>query len=65
MGMTKTQEILAANAGLDRVEAGQLISAKLDVVPGNDIVTFVAVNLLSKISGRSDEYATFGRRYTR
>ena len=27
MGMTMTQKILAAHAGLDRVEAGQLIEA--------------------------------------
>ena len=32
MGMTMTQKILAAHAGLDTVEAGQLIEAKLDIV---------------------------------
>ena len=32
MGMTMTQKILAAHAGLDHVVAGQLIEAKLDVV---------------------------------
>ena len=37
MGMTMTQKILAAHAGLDHVEAGQLIEAKLDVVMANDI----------------------------
>ena len=37
MGMTMTQKILAAHAGLDQVEAGQLIEAKLDVVMANDI----------------------------
>ena len=31
MGMTMTQKILAAHAGLDSVTAGQLIEAKLDV----------------------------------
>ena len=30
MGMTMTQKILAAHAGLDSVKPGQLISAKLD-----------------------------------
>ncbi len=44
MGMTMTQKILAAHAGLDRVEPGQLISARLDLVLGNDITTPVAVN---------------------
>ena len=37
MGMTMTQKILAAHAGLDSVVAGQLIEAKLDVVMANDI----------------------------
>ena len=48
MGMTMTQKILAAHAGLDHVEAGQLISAKLDIVLGNDITTPVAVNEFNK-----------------
>ncbi|MCI8438403.1 MAG: 3-isopropylmalate dehydratase large subunit [Oscillospiraceae bacterium] len=46
--MTMTQKILAAHAGLDRVEAGQLISAKLDLVLGNDITTPVAINEFNK-----------------
>ena len=37
MGMTMTQKILAAHAGLESVAAGQLIEAKLDVVMANDI----------------------------
>ena len=37
MGMTMTQKILAAHAGLDFVEPGQLIEADLDLVLGNDI----------------------------
>ena len=37
MAMTMTQKILAKHAGLDHVEAGQLIEAKLDVVMANDI----------------------------
>ena len=48
MGMTMTQKILAAHAGLDVVCAGQLINAKLDVVLGNDITTPVAVNEFRK-----------------
>lgn len=48
MGMTMTQKILAYHAGLDQVEAGQLISAKLDIVLGNDITTPVAVNEFQK-----------------
>ncbi len=48
MGMTMTQKILAAHAGLDSVKAGQLISAKLDIVLGNDITTPVAINEFKK-----------------
>jgi len=48
MGMTMTQKILAYHAGLDSVKAGQLISAKLDIVLGNDITTPVAVNEFKK-----------------
>ena len=48
MGMTMTQKILAAHAGLESVSAGQLISAKLDIVLGNDITTPVAVNEFKK-----------------
>ena len=48
MGMTMTQKILAAHAGLQEVTAGQLISAKLDLVLGNDITTPVAVNEFRK-----------------
>mgnify|MGYP000016634286 CR=1 FL=1 len=46
MGMTQTQKILAAHAGLAEVKAGQLINAKLDIVLGNDITTPVAINEL-------------------
>ncbi|MCR5330557.1 MAG: 3-isopropylmalate dehydratase large subunit [Lachnospiraceae bacterium] len=48
MGMTMTQKILAAHAGLECVTAGQLINARLDLVLGNDITTPVAVNEFNK-----------------
>lgn len=48
MGMTMTQKILAAHCGLESVKAGQLISAKVDIVLGNDITTPVAVNEFEK-----------------
>ena len=48
MGMTMTQKILARAAGLDCVEAGQLIEAKLDLVLGNDITTPVAITEFEK-----------------
>ncbi len=48
MGMTMTQKILARAAGLDRVEAGQLIEGRLDLVLGNDITTPVAITQFNK-----------------
>lgn len=48
MGMTMTQKILAAHAGLETVAAGQLIRADVDMVLGNDITTPVAVNEFNK-----------------
>lgn len=48
MAMTMTQKILARSAGLDRVEAGQLIEGKLDLVLGNDITTPVAITEFKK-----------------
>ncbi len=44
MGMTMTQKILAAHAGLEKVVAGQLIEAELDMVLANDITAPVAIN---------------------
>lgn len=50
MGMTMTQKILAAHAGLDHVEAGQLIEADLDLVLGNDITSPVAIHEMEKMT---------------
>jgi len=49
MGMTITEKILARHAGLDSVEPGQLINAKLDVVLGNDITAPVAIREFEKL----------------
>ena len=48
MGMTMSQKILAAHAGLSEVKAGQLIEANLDLVLGNDITAPVAINEIEK-----------------
>ena len=50
MGMTMTQKILAAAAGLEKVEAGQLIEAELDLVLGNDITSPVAIHEMGKMT---------------
>lgn len=47
--MTMTQKILAAHAGLDSVQAGQLILADLDLVLGNDITSPVAIKEFAKL----------------
>ena len=53
MGMTMTQKILAAHAGLPEVKAGQLIEAKLDLVLGNDITSPVAIDEFEKCGADS------------
>ncbi len=47
--MTMTQKILAAHAGLESVEAGELILVDLDRVLGNDITSPVAIREFEKI----------------
>ena len=55
MSMTMTQKILAAHAGLEKVEAGQLILVSLDRVLGNDITSPVAIREFEKI-GATEVY---------
>ena len=52
MAMTMSQKILAAHAGLESVEAGQLISAGLDLALANDITGPVAINEFKKSGAR-------------
>ncbi len=52
MGMTMTQKILAAHAGLESVTAGQLIEAKLDVVMANDITGPMAVPVFYQMADK-------------
>ena len=49
MSMTMTQKILAAHAGVEKVEAGELILVNLDRVLGNDITSPVAIREFNKI----------------
>ena len=55
MGMTMTQKILAAHAGLNKVESGELIMADLDLVLGNDITSPVAIKEFNKL-GKTDVF---------
>ena len=49
MGMTMTQKIIAAHAGLPEVHAGQLVTAKVDMVLSNDITGPVAIREMNKV----------------
>lgn len=53
MGMTMTQKILAAHAGLSAVKPGDLIMADLDLVLGNDITAPVAINVFKGIHAKA------------
>ncbi|MBR3006669.1 MAG: 3-isopropylmalate dehydratase large subunit [Erysipelotrichaceae bacterium] len=55
MGMTMTQKILAAHAGVDKVESGELIMVDLDLVLGNDITSPVAIKEFNKL-GKTDVF---------
>ncbi|MEW6459470.1 MAG: 3-isopropylmalate dehydratase large subunit, partial [Bacillota bacterium] len=49
MGMTITEKILARAASRDRVAPGDLISARVDAVLGNDITAPLAIREFEKI----------------
>ncbi len=51
--MTMTQKILAAHAGLESVEAGQLILVNIDRVLGNDITSPVAIREFERIGAKT------------
>ena len=51
MGMTLTEKILARHAGLDSVEPGQIINAKVDLVLANELSAAVAIGVMRKIKG--------------
>jgi len=53
LGMTMTQKILAAHAGLSEVKPGDLIMADLDLVLGNDITAPVAINVFKDIDAKT------------
>ena len=52
MGMTMSQKILAAHAGMESVKAGQLINAELDMVLANDITAPVAIKEFNKAGAK-------------
>ena len=50
--MTMAEKILAAHAGLDEVEPGQLIECDLDLVLANDVTAPLAIKTVREVSGR-------------
>ena len=52
MSMTMTQKILAHHAGLESVEAGQLVLVNVDRVLGNDITSPVAIREYERIGAK-------------
>lgn len=60
MGMTMTQKILAAHAGLKEVKSGELIKVKLDLVHENDITTPVSGDLTIGADSHTYKYGALG-----
>jgi 3-isopropylmalate/(R)-2-methylmalate dehydratase large subunit len=52
MGMTIAEKILAAHAGLDSVEPGQLVEARVDRVLANDITAPIAIREFEQAGAR-------------
>ncbi|WP_066060442.1 3-isopropylmalate dehydratase large subunit [Candidatus Desulfofervidus auxilii] len=52
MGMTITEKILAAHAGLDVVKPGQIIKAKVDFALANDITAPLAIKAFKAAGGK-------------
>lgn len=51
MAQTLTEKILARHAGLDTVEPGQIINAKVDLVLANELSAAVAIGVLKQMKG--------------
>ncbi|MHB8231247.1 MAG: aconitase family protein, partial [Vulcanimicrobiaceae bacterium] len=51
MGMTLTEKILARHAGLERVEPGQIINARVDLVLANELSAAVSIGVMRSIAG--------------
>jgi 3-isopropylmalate/(R)-2-methylmalate dehydratase large subunit len=51
MAMTLTEKILARHAGLDTVEPGQIINAKVDLVLANELSAAVAIGVMRQMKG--------------
>jgi 3-isopropylmalate/(R)-2-methylmalate dehydratase large subunit len=50
--MTITEKIIAAHAGRERVDPGEYVTVKVDLVMGNDLSTAGAIGVLKKMEAR-------------
>ena len=61
MGMTRSQKIIAAHCGMDHVEVGQIVNARVDFCMSNDVTSTVAIKEFNRIRNASvfdkDKYA--------
>ncbi|OGL47006.1 MAG: 3-isopropylmalate dehydratase large subunit [Candidatus Schekmanbacteria bacterium RBG_16_38_10] len=48
MGMTITEKILASHASAKKVQPGEIVNCKTDILLGNDITAPIAINLFEK-----------------
>ncbi|MBF0169653.1 MAG: 3-isopropylmalate dehydratase large subunit [Nitrospinae bacterium] len=49
MGMTITEKILAAHAGVESVRPGEIVNCDVDIALGNDITAPIAISELKKV----------------
>ncbi|MDH5542291.1 MAG: 3-isopropylmalate dehydratase large subunit, partial [Nitrospinota bacterium] len=52
MGMTITEKILAAHAGVDSVKPGELINCRVDIALANDITAPIAIKEFRRIGAK-------------
>ena len=53
MGMTMTEKILAAHAGKEHVEAGEIVEARIDIALANDITAPLSLEEFEKAGAKT------------
>jgi 3-isopropylmalate/(R)-2-methylmalate dehydratase large subunit len=56
LGMNVSQKLLAAHAGLERVEIGQMINTRIDLVMANELSAIEAIQEFRKIKGATQVF---------
>ncbi len=52
MGMTITEKILAAHAGVESVKPGEIVNCDVDIALGNDITAPISISQLAKVGAK-------------